>query len=109
MTEKAQIAFKRMLVGIWSFKPEGQGSEGVRNVFMEIGNIFSHIRKLSRGDFPGCTVIKNQSSKAEDTGSIPGQEIRSHMPQGNYTYEPRLVKPHAETKTQHSQKYINRF
>ena len=45
----------------------------MRKVFMEIGNIFSGIKKLSRGDFSGCPVIKNQPSKVEDTGSIPGQ------------------------------------
>lgn len=71
MIEKAQIAFKRMLVGIWPFKPSREGSEG--NEFMETGNIFSGIKRLSRGDFSGCPVIKNQPSKAEDTGSIPGQ------------------------------------
>ena len=72
MIEKAQIAFKRMLVGIWSFKPARDGSEGMRNMFLEIGNIFRGIKKLSRGDFSGCPVIKNQPSKADDTGSIPG-------------------------------------
>lgn len=46
MIEKAQIAFKRMLVGIWSFKPARDGSEGMRNMFLEIGNIFRGIKKV---------------------------------------------------------------
>ena len=80
MIEKAQIAFKRMSVGIWPFKPSREGSEG--NEFMETGNIFSGIKRLSRGDFSGCPVIKNQPSKAEDTGSIPGQGNKIYMSQG---------------------------
>ena len=34
-------------------------------------------------DFPGDPVFKNPPSKTGDTGSIPGQELRSHMSWGN--------------------------
>ena len=34
-------------------------------------------------DFPGGPVVKNQPSNTGDMGSIPGQEIRPHVPQGN--------------------------
>ena len=44
----------------------------MRKVFMEIGNIFSGIKKLSRGDFSGCPVVKNPPANAGGAGSIPG-------------------------------------
>ena len=34
-------------------------------------------------DFPGGPVAKNPPAKAGDMGSVPGQELKSHMPQGN--------------------------
>ena len=34
-------------------------------------------------DFPGDPVVKNPPSNTGDMGSIPGQEIRAHAPQGN--------------------------
>ena len=34
-------------------------------------------------DFPDGPVVKNPSSNAGDTGLIPGQELRFHMPRGN--------------------------
>ena len=34
-------------------------------------------------DFSGGPVVKNPPSNAGDTGSIPGWELRSHMPWGN--------------------------
>ena len=34
-------------------------------------------------DFPGGPVAKNPPASAGDEGSIPGQELRFHMPQGN--------------------------
>ena len=40
-------------------------------------------RESSR-DFPGGPVVKNPPCDAEDTGSAPGRELRSHMPQSNY-------------------------
>ena len=39
---------------------------------------------LVRG-LPCDPVVKNSPSTAGDMGSIPGQELRSQMPQGNYT------------------------
>ena len=35
--------------------------------------------------FPGGPLVKNQPSDAEDTGSIPGQELRSHMPNSMFS------------------------
>ena len=35
---------------------------------------------LCLGDFPGGPVVKNPPSNAGDMGSIPGGELRSHMP-----------------------------
>ena len=37
--------------------------------------------KIDR-DFPGGPVVKNPPSNAGDAGSIPGGELRSHMPWG---------------------------
>ena len=34
-------------------------------------------------DFPGGPVAKNPPASAGDVGSIPGRELRFHMPQGN--------------------------
>ena len=34
------------------------------------------------GDFPGSPVIKTPYSQCRGHGSIPGQELRSRMPQG---------------------------
>ena len=34
-------------------------------------------------DIPGDPVVKNPPSNTEDTGPIPGQGIRSHMPPDN--------------------------
>ena len=31
-------------------------------------------------DFPGSSVVKTSPSNAGGAGSIPGQELRSHMP-----------------------------
>ena len=46
-------------------------------------------------DFLGGPVVKNPPANAGDTGSIPGQGTRSHMPQ--------LKTLCATAKTQHSQ------
>ena len=35
-------------------------------------------------DFPGGPVVKNPPWKAGDAGSIPGWELRSHMPRSNW-------------------------
>ena len=60
------------------------------------------------GHFPGGPAFKNPPSNAGDVGSIPGREVRTHMPRGN---EAHLLQrrapgrsPHAAAKTQHSQK-----
>ena len=37
---------------------------------------------MKEGDFPGCTMDKNLSTTAGDTGSIPGLG-RFHMPLSN--------------------------
>ena len=42
------------------------------------------------GDFHGGPVVKNPPSNAGDVGSIPGQRIRSYMPQGNKARGPQL-------------------
>ena len=36
-------------------------------------------------DFPGGPVVKTLPCNAEGAGSIPGQELRSHMPGGQKT------------------------
>ena len=40
-------------------------------------------------DFPGAPVVKNLPSK----GSIPGRELRSQMPWGEYVHVPQLETP----------------
>ena len=42
-------------------------------------------------DFPGGAVVKNPPSNAGDAGSIPGRELRSHMPWGNEVRVPQLL------------------
>ena len=39
--------------------------------------------KKTISDFLGGPMVKNLTSKAGDTGSIPDGELRSYMPQGN--------------------------
>ena len=41
-----------------------------------------YITKISDGDFPGGTVVKNPPANAGDTGSSPGLG-RPDMPQSN--------------------------
>ena len=41
------------------------------------------IQKRYMWDFPGGPVVKNPSCNAGDTNSIPGGELRSHLPWGN--------------------------
>ena len=48
------------------------------------------------GHFPGGPVVKNPSTKAGDTGVIPGPGT-SHMPRGNKACAPRLLSPCAAT------------
>ena len=60
-------------------------------------------------DFPGGPVVKNLPSNADNTGLIPGQEVRSHMLQGNKVHAPQLQSLHTTTKTWYSQKEINIF
>ena len=43
--------------------------------------IYIYIYSVSQ-DFPGGPVVKNPSTNARDTGSIPGLG-RSHMPESN--------------------------
>ena len=43
-------------------------------------------------------MVKNLPSNAGDTGWIPGQQLRSHMPQSNKACEPQLQSPHAPTR-----------
>ena len=38
---------------------------------------------IQLGDFPDGSAVKNLPLNAGDTGSIPGWELRAHMPQGN--------------------------
>ena len=44
---------------------------------------FSLKKEGTSWDFPGGPVVKNPPSNAGDMGSIPGQELRSHMLWGN--------------------------
>ena len=42
-------------------------------------------KNASLRDFPGDPVVKTSPSNAGGEGSIPGRELRSHMPQGQKT------------------------
>ena len=42
-------------------------------------------RNGKNGDSPGGPVVKTSPSNAGDAGSIPGRELRSHMPWGQKT------------------------
>ena len=51
---------------------------------------FKHSQKhiwleLDMGDFLGGPVVKTSPSNAGGEGSIPGRELRSHMPHGQKT------------------------
>ena len=61
--------------------------------FIWSGDTRKRLRKEAARDFPGGPVVKNQPSNAEDTGSIPGQELRSHMPWSNQAHTQQLLSP----------------
>ena len=42
----------------------------------------NNYKKISR-EFLHSPVVKNRPCNAGDTGWIPGQQLRSHMPQSN--------------------------
>ena len=44
-------------------------------------------------DFPDGQMVKNLPCNAGDVGVIPGQRLRSHMPQGNQACVPQVLKP----------------
>ena len=44
-------------------------------------------------NFPGGPVVKNPPANSGDTGSIPGQGTRSHMPMYNEARATQLLKP----------------
>ena len=50
--------------------------------FFQMANSYSSFKNQFR-DFLGGPMVKNLTSKAGDTGSIPDGELRSYMPQGN--------------------------
>ena len=42
-----------------------------------------HLSKMTSGDLPGGPVVRSPPSNGGEAVSIPGRELRSHMPQGN--------------------------
>ena len=53
----------------------------------------NHISNLNRQDFLGGPVVKNQPSNAGHVGSIPSQELISHMPQATQVLITQLLSP----------------
>ena len=58
---------------------------------------------MTNVDFLSGPVIKNLSSSAGDTGSIPGLE-RFHMPQGNQAHVPQLLNPSGLEQVLHNKR-----
>ena len=70
------------------------GLEGMIHHTLELGGIlkiflsntfsildeFTEFKKILVGNFPGSPAVKNLPCNGWDTGLIPGQGLRSHMP-----------------------------
>ena len=52
--------------------------------------VWTFLKKLKIGGFPGGAVVENPPANAGNTGSSPGLG-RSHMPRSNWAHEPQLL------------------
>ena len=52
-------------------------------LFPTCGSDFTLLSRSNRVFFPGGVVVKNLPASAGNVGSIPGQETKTHMSQGN--------------------------